>query len=167
MKSWYAVYTQPRNEDVACTHLQRQGFEVYFPRYQKRRSHARRREMVSAPLFPRYLFVSFDVHDPGWRAIRSTRGAIDLVRNGIDPVAVPDGIVEEIRAREAADGHVVLAQSLRLERGDNIRIDIGAFRLVDVIFESNRGEQRIQALLFMLGRQVIVHVPVQAVVPAS
>src|SRR5262249_21000931 len=112
MSNWYAVYTQPQSEQLASEHLARQGFEVFFPRYLKRRSHARHVEKVPAPLFPRYLFVSFDAEVAGWRVIRSTRGVIDLVRNGIDPVAVSSEIIEEIRRRSDEHGFVVLAQRL-------------------------------------------------------
>ena len=93
MKSWYVAYTQPRNEKLALEHLVRQGFEVFCPQYRKRRSHARRIDMVPAPLFPRYLFVAFDASDPQWRAIRSTRGVIDLVRHGLDLVLRARGLL--------------------------------------------------------------------------
>jgi transcriptional antiterminator RfaH len=94
-----AVYTQLRNEHRADDYLARQEFEDYFPRYLKRRSHARKIEMILAPLFPRYLFVTFDATAAGWRAIRSTRGA-DVVRNGVDPIPVSSSFVDKIRRRE-------------------------------------------------------------------
>ena len=40
MRSWYVVYTHPREEALAEENLKRQGFEVYWPRYKKRASHA-------------------------------------------------------------------------------------------------------------------------------
>ena len=42
MKAWYAVYTQSGKEALATMNLRRQGFEVYLPRYSKKRSHARK-----------------------------------------------------------------------------------------------------------------------------
>jgi len=58
---WYVVQTHSQAEAKACGHLQRQGFEIYLPKYLKRRRHARRTETVIAPLFPRYLFVAVDM----------------------------------------------------------------------------------------------------------
>ena len=75
----------------------RQGFEIYFPRYLKRRRHARRIETVAAPLFPRYLFVAVDLAVQRWRSIYSTVGLSQLVCNGDEPTAVPDGIVEALK----------------------------------------------------------------------
>lgn len=165
MKPWYAVYTQPRNEERAFEHLARQGFDVFLPRYLKRRSHARRVTTVPAPLFPRYLFVTFDADNPAWRVIRSTRGAIDLVRNGNDPVPVPENVIAEIRRRSDDQGFVVLAKHVELKRGARIRIDTGAFSEIEAIFEAARDEDRVVALMSLMGRQVVVQVPIGAVVP--
>jgi transcriptional antiterminator RfaH len=167
MTHWYAVYTQPRNETLACEHLARQGFEVYFPRFLKRRSHARRVDVAPAPLFPRYMFVAFDETAGGWRVIRSTRGVVDLVRNGLHPVPVPQAVIETIRSREDGDGYVVLARHLELGRGDRIRIDSGPFVNCDAIFEAKRDDRRVVALLALLGREVVVDLPIRAVAPVN
>ncbi|WP_423064577.1 transcription termination/antitermination NusG family protein, partial [Burkholderia cenocepacia] len=41
---WYVVQTQVNAEAKAVANLGRQGFSTYFPRYLKRRSHARKVE---------------------------------------------------------------------------------------------------------------------------
>ncbi len=166
MKQWYAIYTQPRNEERAREHLERQGFEVFLPLYLKRRSHARRVTMVPAPLFPRYLFVSFDADQQRWRAIRSTRGVIDLVSNGDHPVPVPESVISEMERRRGDDGYVVLARHLDLKRGSRIRIDTGPFAATEAIFEAKRDEDRVVALLSLMGREVMVQLPIRAVMPA-
>jgi transcriptional antiterminator RfaH len=166
MRQWYAVYTQPRNEERAKEHLERQGFDVFLPRYLKRRSHARRVTVVPTPLFPRYLFVSFDADQQRWRAIRSTRGVIGLVSNGDCPVPVPETIVSEIERRRDDEGYVVLARHLDLKRGMKIRIDAGPFAATEAIFEAKRDEERVIALLNLMGREVVVQVPIRAVAPA-
>jgi len=166
MSQWYAIYTQPRSETLARDHLARQGFEVFLPLYQKRRSHARRVDIVSAPLFPRYMFVSFNAGEASWRVIRSTRGVVDLVRIGLDPVRISDSIIEEIRRRRDEQGFVILAKHLNLKRGARIRIDTGPFVDYEAIFESQRDDERVFALLSLLGREVVVELPIRAVVPA-
>jgi transcriptional antiterminator RfaH len=167
MKQWYAVYTQPRGEAIAAENLLRQQFEIFYPRYLKRRSHARKVETVPAPLFPRYIFITFNADDPSWRVVRSTRGVIDLVRNGQDPAPVPESIIEEIRRRQDEDGYVILARHIKLGRGDKIRIEGGPFAAYEAIFETMRDNERVVALLSLMGRQVLVNVPITAVSPAS
>lgn len=167
MKQWYAVYTQPRGEAIATENLERQGFEVFFPRYLKRRSHARKIEMVPAPLFPRYIFIAYGIEERGLRVVRSTRGAIDLVRSGDEPASVPAVIIDEIRRRQDESGFVVLSLHKKLGRGDRIRIDAGPFASYEAIFESMRDNERVIALLSLLGRKVLVNVPADAVSPSD
>ena len=51
-----AVFTHPHAEAKALEHLLRQGYSAYLPRYRTQVSRARRRQTVTRPLFPRYLF---------------------------------------------------------------------------------------------------------------
>lgn len=167
MNRWYAAYTQPRNEALAMEHLARQGFDAYCPRYQKRRSHAGRIDLVASPLFPRYVFVAFDPDTARWQAIRSTRGVIELVKNGLEPAPLPEFILTEIRAREDESGYVVLGNSLNLARGDKFSIAAGPFAGHTAIFEAKRDDVRVNALLSLLGREVHVQLPVDAIAPVS
>lgn len=166
MKSWYAVYTQPHRESVAREHLERQGFEVFAPLYIKRRRHARRVEDVPAPLFPRYIFAAFDAADAGWRVIRSTRGVVDLVRSGTDPVPVPASILKGISSRFDENGFVVLARDAGLVPGARVRIEAGPFAEYEAIFQTERDDERVVVLLSLLGREVVAELPTHTVAPA-
>lgn len=156
---WYVVHTQPHAEHKALVHLQRQGFTAYMPRYSKRRRHARRVEQVSAPLFPRYLFVALDLETCPWRPIRSTVGVAALVCCGDAPLPVPEGVVEEIRARENELGMVELRPLLNVRRGEPIRIIDGAFCDYLGLFEEITEDRRVGILLNLLGRPVRVYLP--------
>ena len=61
---------------------------TYLPRYLKRRRHARRIDIVAAPLFPRYLFRRNRHGVQRWRSIYSTVGVSRLVCNGDYPAPV-------------------------------------------------------------------------------
>jgi transcriptional antiterminator RfaH len=167
VKHWYAVHTKPSKEAQADEHLRRQGFEVFLPQFEKQRSHARKMEQVPAPLFPRYLFVLFDADEQGWRVIRSTRGVVDLIRNGNELVRVPEAVIDEIKARADERGFILLARQLKLDKGDRIKIGGGAFSAVEAIFQSQRSGDRVVALLSLLGREVMVDVPLKAVEPVD
>ncbi len=167
MKRWYAVYTQPHKEMLAREHLERQGFDVFAPRYLKRRRHARRVEDVPASLFPRYIFVAFDVSEPSWRVIRSTRGVADLVRSGLDPVPLPFELLQEIKDRSGDDGYVALARSDQLKAGAKLRIESGPFAECEAIFQSLRDEDRVVVLLSVLGRIVKTQLSVDIMTPVG
>ena len=165
MKRWYAVYTQPHKESLAKEHLERQGFDVFLPRYLKRRSHARKVEDVPSPLFPRYIFAAFDAAQAGWRVISSTRGVVDIVRSGLSPVPVPSEVVDDLKLRADSDSLVTVSRSCTLRQGDRIRLESGPFAEYEAIFQAMRDEDRVIALLSLLGRKVRVQVPVEAVLP--
>src|SRR5258707_6798079 len=105
---WYVVQTHVHCETRAAAHLLRQGYDVYLPRYMKRRRHARRVENVPAPLFPRYLFVGFDPMVARWRSIQSTQGVSSLVCNSNEPAMLPESVVAELRRREDHNGFIRL-----------------------------------------------------------
>jgi transcriptional antiterminator RfaH len=163
---WYVVQTQGHAETKACWHLARQGFETYLPRYLKRRRHARRVEMVPAPLFPRYLFVVIDIATQRWRSITSTIGVTQLICAGDLPAPVPSRVVELLKQREDEKGLVVLPPQPTFRAGDKIRILDGAFADCIGLFEGMRDFQRVSVLLDLLGRKVRVLLEGGAIVAA-
>jgi transcriptional antiterminator RfaH len=153
---WHVVQTYSRAEEKAAVHLLRQGYDIYLPRYLKRRRHARRSESVPAPLFPRYLFVSFDRQVQRWRPIQSTIGVSRLVCNGETPASVPEEIIDELRGREDEGGFVRLERRSRFARGDQIRVVDGIFHTRLGLFEDMVDRERVAILLDLLGRKVRV-----------
>lgn len=163
---WYVAHTQPHTEIKAVMHLSRQGFDVYLPRYLKRRRHARRTEIVPAPLFPRYLFVAIDQMTQRWRSIRSTIGVSYLVCHGEEPAWVPEGIISKLRDREDERGFVQLDLRPRFAPGDKIRVVDGVFDACLGLFEGMADRERVAILLDLLGRKVRVVLNGDAVVAA-
>ena len=160
---WYAVYTRPHDETKALEHLLRQGYSAYLPCYRTRISHARRRQTVLRPLFPRYLFAGVDRTSMRWRPILSTVGVVDVVRSGDEPTPVPSAIVATIREREEAGGFDRLDPRQSLRIGELVRVTAGALedmvgRLVEL-----RDQDRVVVLLELLGRAVPAQLRAEAV----
>ena len=163
---WYAVYTQPHAEPKALQHLLRQGYTAYLPRYRTKVSHARRRQIVLRPLFPRYLFAGIDRATMPWRPILSTFGVTDIVRAGDEPALVPTEIVTAIRERENTGAFDRLDSQQLLSLGELVRVTTGTFqdmvgRLVEL-----RDHDRIVVLLELLGRTVRAQLRAEVVEPA-
>lgn len=165
-RNWCVVQTQVHSERKAAAHLNRQGFSTYLPAYIKRRRHARRVENVIAPLFPRYLFVAVDTAAQRWRSIQSTVGVARLVCNGDEPAAVPDHIVEELKARQNEQGFIPLDTRPRFAPGDKVCVLDGAFASCLGLFERVSDSERVSILLDLLGRKVRVMIDVDGVVAA-
>lgn len=156
---WFAVFCKPRQERRAREQLENQGFHCYLPLahnpFQRRRG---RRAGGSEPLFPRYLFLNAIPGQHNLAAVRSTRGALDLVRTGPSPVIVPDAIVEGLRRREDPDSGLISLEPDRLETGDRVRVFDGPFAGAEGVLQAHSGEARSLVLLEVLGRQATLEV---------
>jgi transcriptional antiterminator RfaH len=166
MTAWFVVYTHPHAEEKALANLRRQGYDGYLPACRRWRRHARRREIVRRPLFPRYLFVAFDAMSTRWRPILSTAGVAGLVRQGDHPLAVPAGIVEQIRDGERTGRFDELAPVARLAAGALVRIKDGPFGELIGRLQSLADGDRVNVLLQLLGREVVARVPAENLEPA-
>lgn len=155
MMQWYVVHTLVHGEQRALEHLERQGFEAWLPLYRKPRRHARRREIVLRPLFPRYLFVSLDLEADLWRKVLSTRGVKTLISHDSVPTPVPDEIIEGLRTHAEEDG-LFTVRPVGLKRGEKVRIAEGPFTELEAVFEAQSDADRVLVLLNLLGRQTIV-----------
>lgn len=163
---WFVAQTQPHAEAKAASHLLRQSFNVYLPRYMKRRRHARKVDNVPAPLFPRYLFVGVNEAAQRWRVIQSTVGVTHLICNGEAPAVVHDSIIEALKRREDAAGFIFLDQRPQFRSGDKIRVLEGAFTDAFGLFEGMTDNDRVTILLDLLGRKVRVNLDLASVVAA-
>lgn len=154
--AWYVVQTHVNAEAKAARNLTRQGFEIYVPRYLKRRSHARKIERVAAPLFPRYLFVRVDMATQRWRSIQSTSGVSHLVANGPDPIPVQHDVLGLLKAREDEDGFITLDWRPKFSLGEKVRVLAGVFADNLGLFDGSGDRDRVAVLLDILGRKVRV-----------
>lgn len=166
MKRWFVVHTHPNGEFKALANIVRQGFGAYLPRYLKRRRHARKTDMIQSPLFPGYLFVEMDPEHARWRALNSTSGVSGLICQNGSPAPVPEQIIGTIRAREDAEGYVVLGHQKTLSPGDSVNIDKGAMAGHTGIFDCMTDRDRVFLLLELLGRQVRVKLPIADLSPS-
>jgi transcriptional antiterminator RfaH len=108
-----------------------------------------------------------DEHAAPWRAVRSTVGVADIVRQGERPAPVQEGIVEAIQAREGRDGLVCLGPETVFGKGEKLRIAAGMFQGQTGLFEGATDEDRVVILLELLGRGVRVSVPMMDVARAA
>lgn len=167
MSSWSAVFTKPRQEDVARENLARQAFRAYLPKLKQRKRRRGQWIEVIEPLFPRYLFVELDLGVQNISPIRSTFGVVDLVRFGQQPAMAPRGFVESLMAAEDPASACHLARAEPFRRGDRVVIASGPFAGSEAIFEEPTGEGRVILLLELLGRANRVLVDRDRVVCAS
>lgn len=165
MPRWYALLTKPRQEQLALQNLQRQAFNGYLPLCRERRLVRGGYRWLSAPLFPRYLFVRLDLSTENTAPIRSTLGCCGLVRFGERTPHIPDVFVETLRAKSEPDGCIPLTSS-QWQTGQRVQLAEGPFAGVEAIYQAPSGVDRALVLLKWLGQMRPVVVPESVLAPA-
>ena len=154
---WYLVHTKPRQEKWAQENLERQGYECYLPVFPKEKLRQSGVDIAHEPLFPRYLFIRLGQGhaDQSWTPIRSTKGVSQLVRFGVNPAKVHDGLIDYLRATE----DVLQSSPERLfTQGDQVRLTDGAFVGIEGVYHMADGERRVMVLIELMGKPVVMKV---------
>lgn len=144
---WYLAYTKPRQERVAKEHLERQGFHIYLPflKYHKRIKMVY--QIITEPLFPRYLFIQISSELDDWSKIRSTRGCLNLVRFSTYPARVPDLFIEQLKSHITERYNQQKATTSDFKPGNNVQILEGLLEGYEGIIQSKDHRQRVTILL--------------------
>ena len=152
VERWYAVCCKPRQEAVAEENLLRQGFRVYLPRIRLRQR--RRGQWLDAVevLFPRYIFIRVDPERRSMATVRSTRGAVGLVRFGGQPAVVPDEVMDALRQREDAASGLHEDKRPQFSAGEAVKFVDGPLAGMEGVFTEQDGDKRVIVLLELLGK---------------
>ena len=99
-ESWYAAQFKPNSCFLAKRNLENQGFKTFLPLIEvtKRRSAKFCKEIK--PLFPGYIFVSFDLNTFNWSAVNNTIGMSKLVAINNVPQSVPGNFISSLRVEK-------------------------------------------------------------------
>lgn len=149
---WYAIYTQPRQENRAECNLNAWWVETFFPRLKERRQNIYTNAVIYQvkPLFPRYLFARFE--RSRLRKISLTRGVREVVSFGSGPTEIKDEIITAIRSHIGDDGCVRFDEEL--SEGDKVVIREGPLAGVSAIFQKKmKSSERVMLLLAAVSYQ--------------
>jgi transcription antitermination factor NusG len=176
---WHLVRAVGRGDAQVSQALTSLGFSVYSPRVLEMRPLAKRQMSanqrragieISRPqlvaLFPRYLFVRFDMGRVGWRQVFAIAGVAGLVCEGGLPVPISQAVLDRIRSIELDGAIVAREQKLRLvfEIGQHVVINSGPFRefhavmqsALDLPFDEVDPTTRVRILLNLFGGDQVV-----------
>lgn len=162
---WYAVYAQPYWESTAQLRLRAQNFRSFLPLHSKTVHHARKRQTILAPLFPRYLFVVLDLKRDRWRAVNGTRGVASLIMQEGLPAPVRGGAVESLLASSTSEGEVLFCSEMA--PGSRVRLVAGPFAGQLGILRELSSSDRVRVLIEMMGAHIPTELHRRSVVPAA
>ncbi len=95
---WYAVSTRSRQEKIAASMLENLEVAHFLPLIEEERQWSDRKQKVTLPLFPGYLFVQIARSNELQLRVLKVPGVVDFVGNRNGPLAIPKTEIESIRA---------------------------------------------------------------------
>ena len=159
---WHVLRIEPRAEYVAVGELERDGYDIYFPRVN---SPNQRKGHADEPLFPGYLFIRCDAVNEGWPSFRPAHRVTGWVNFGGSVPTVPDEVLTELADRVAA---INADKGLwhRFRRGERVHVVSEVLEgLGQVIEEAKSPQGKAKVLMELMGRSIPVHLPWQNLRP--
>jgi transcription antitermination factor NusG len=160
------LWTHSHCEQLVHDQLAAKGFRPFLPKIDVWSVRAGRQRVVSAPMFPGYLFLNNVLDKGGHIEVRKARGLARILGDGWDrPAVVPE--VEIDWVRQVAGSRVPAFAHPYLREGRRMRIISGPLADVEGILVKSRPDKGILVLsVHLLQRSVAVEVDGTQVVPA-
>ena len=98
-KEWFILQFKSNSHHRAKENLIRQGFEIFLPLHNSTSRRASRFINTSQPLFPGYMFITFDRTKTEWHKINNTYGVSRLVSFNSILKSVPTTFVDNLKKR--------------------------------------------------------------------
>ena len=155
-EKWYLIQFKPNCDRLAERNLKRQGFKTFLPLQEIGFRRSSGLSSVVKPLFPGYMFVSFDPSQGLWRKINSTLGVSRLVSFNKIPDTVPLDFVQGLKQRCDQAGKLLPPESL--EKGDMVKILSGPFANFIATIDKIDVHRRISMLIELMGQTTRISV---------
>jgi transcription antitermination factor NusG len=154
--AWYAVLTRSRQEKIAASMLDYVAVANFLPLITQERRWSDRKQTVSMPLFPGYLFVRIVRSSDILLRVLKVPGVVDFVRNRNGPMAIPENEIENVHA-VLSHGAGCSPHSF-LKAGDRVRVVRGALTGVEGTLIRSGSQSKLVISVEMIQRSVAVNV---------
>ena len=154
---WFVVQFKPNSHHQATKNLNQQGFETFLPLHDITLRKSSRFVTSIKPLFPGYMFVSFDKAEPGWQRINNTYGVSRLVTCNSTLKSIPSAFINNLMRRYDSSGKLV--PIVKMNKGDKVKILAGPFANFIATVEKYETDQRIWVLMDLMGRKTKIQTP--------
>ena len=156
-KEWFILQLKANSHNYAAKNLNRQGFEIFLPLHETTSRKASRFVKTTQPLFPGYMFISFDRTKSEWRKINNTYGVLRLVTFNSILKSIPAAFINNLVKRYDLSGKLLPIK--KLEKGDQVEVLNGPFVNFIATIEKYETDQRIWVLIDLMGRKAKIQSP--------
>ena len=159
-KKWYILQFKANSQHQARKNLTRQGFDTFLPLHDITSRKASRFISTSKPLFPGYMFVTFDRAESEWHKINNTFGVSRLITFNSILKSIPTIFVDHLMKRYDLSGKLIPIK--KLKKGDQVTVLKGPFANFIATVEKYEADQRIWILMDLMGRKTKIQTPSDA-----
>ena len=156
-KEWFILQFKPNSHHQASKNLNRQGFETFLPLHDTTSRKASRFITTNQPLFPGYMFITFDKAESKWHKINNTYGVSRLVTFNAILKPIPTTFVNNLMKRYESSGKLLPIK--KLKKGDRVKVLKGPFANFIATVETYETDQRIWILMDLMGRKTKIQTP--------
>ena len=150
-KEWFILQFKPNAHHQASKNLNQQGFETFLPLNNTTSRNASRFINANRPLFPGYMFITFDRAETKWHKINNTYGVSRLVTFNSTIKSIPDIFVNNLMKRYDLSGNLLPIK--KLKKGNQVKLIKGPFANFAATVEKYEDDQRIWILMDLMGRK--------------
>ena len=164
-KEWYILQIKANSHLQAVRNLNKQGFETFLPLYDTASRKTSRFINTTRPLFPGYMFITFDRKKYGWHKINNTYGVSQLVTFNSILKSIPTTFVDNLMERCDLSGKLIPVKNLK--KGDKVKILEGPFANFIATVEKYATDQRIWILMDLMGRKSKIQTQSDTIQPSN
>ena len=164
-KEWFILQFKPNAHHQASKNLNQQGFETFLPLNNTTSRNASRFINANRPLFPGYMFITFDRAETKWHKINNTYGVSRLVTFNSTIKSIPDIFVNNLMKRYDLSGNLLPIK--KLKKGNQVKLIKGPFANFAATVEKYEDDQRIWVLMDLMGRKSKIQATTDALQPLN
>ncbi len=153
---WFAVWTRSRQEKSAATMLATLGVLHFLPLKSEVHEWSDRKQTVTVPLFPGYLFVRINLAKDSRVMVLNTSGVAGFVGNQTGPLPIPDRQIEDIRT--ALETRVECTVIPLLTDGDRVRVLRGPLAGIQGKLVRSNSSSRLSISIETIHKSLLINV---------
>ncbi len=150
--SWNVLHLRPRCEKKMAELCRISAMEYYLPLREETKIYQRRKVTVQKPVFPGYLFVSFDAD--GRLILLRSNNIVRILEAGDEKKLLHQ--LDQIRVALTVDS--TLAACSALKKGKFVKITGGPFLGIEGVVSAMKGANKVLLNVDMIGQAVAVEV---------
>lgn len=153
-KSWYALYTRPRQEFKAAERMEIINVQHYLPTIKKLKQWSDRKKLITEPLLRGYIFILADERER--LAALQEYPVLNCVFDQGKPAVIPKWQMENLANFLQKESEFYLYEGLL--PGKKVRINKGPFAGVVGTIQQSDNHNTLAVTIELLNRSILAHI---------